>query len=214
MPLITRFAEIRELPSRLLYYPGGNTGLVAGLVVGLGITGYGLIRRDVPRNLRTLFHLAMPPVAAGAAMLVFALVPVEHERFTSIEEFEYLPGYELSMKGDRPSVVTAWATWCGPCTAQMPEVERFYRDQGSSVNLVALNLTRTERSTEVVHEYLETSALTFPVALDRSGRIAAALEIVSTPTTIVFDAQGRERARRAGAVNADWLARRVLPFGR
>ncbi len=213
-PLVTRFSEIRELPSRLLYYPGGLPGIAAGIVVGLVITGRGLVRRGVRRDLRTVLHLGMPIAAAGLGVLVLALVPVELDRFTAIDELEYLPGHELSIRGDQPTVVTAWATWCGPCTAQMPEVERFYREPGSNVNLIALNLTRTEPSTETVYEYLAASALTFPVGLDRSGGIAAALGVESTPTTIVFDAQGRERARRTGAVNADWLARRVLPFGR
>lgn len=213
-PLVTRFAEIRELPTRLLYYPGGVPGTVTGIVVGLGITGFLLARRGVRRDLRTVLHLGMPLAAAALGVFVLALVPVEHESFTGIEDFEYLPGYGLASAGDRPTVVTAWATWCGPCTAQMPEVQRFYEEHGSSVNLIALNLTRTERSTEVVDAYLEASGLTFPVALDRTGTTAAALEIESTPTTVVFDAQGRERARRTGAVNADWLARRVLPFVR
>ncbi|MFW6291978.1 MAG: TlpA family protein disulfide reductase [Spirochaetota bacterium] len=214
MPLVTRFSQIRELPSRLLYYPGGIPGVVAGLVVGLAITAYSLVRRDVPRDRRTLLHLAMPVSAAGLGVLALALVPVEHEPFTDLEALEYLPGYEISPDESRATVVTVWATWCGPCTAQMPEVERFYRQHGSNVNLIALNLTGTEQSTEVVDSYLEASGLTFPVALERTGTTAASLGIESTPTTIVFDAQGRERARRTGAVNADWLARRVLPFGR
>src|SRR6056297_650368 len=186
MPLATRFSQIRELPSRLLYYPGGVPGMVAGLVVGLGVTGYLLVRRDVPRDARTLLHLVLPIAAAGLGVLVLAVIPVEQEPFAGADGFEYLPGYELADAGEVATVVTAWATWCGPCTAQMPEVQRFYEEHGADVNLVALNLTRTERSTDVVDAYLEASGLTFPVALDRSGRIAADLDVESTPTTIVF----------------------------
>ncbi|MFW5685345.1 MAG: TlpA family protein disulfide reductase [Spirochaetota bacterium] len=52
------------------------------------------------------------------------------------------------------------------------------------------------------------------MALDERGTLGRSLEVRSTPTTVVFDGAGREVARRSGAVNAEWLTRRVLPLVR
>jgi len=213
-PLVTRFAEIRELPSRLLYYPGGTTGLVAGAVAGGLVVWLVVRRRGVARDRRAWFFLGLPVAAVATAVTLVAVIPVAGGVIVDATALDYLPGYELSYEPSNPTVITAWATWCGPCTAQMPEIDRFAAERDGEVNVIALNLTRTEPSIDAVRDYLSGSGLSFPVALDRSGAVVAGLEVRSTPTTIVFGPDGRERGRRTGAVNADWLARRVLPLGR
>lgn len=220
-PLLTRFEEIAAAPARLLYYAGGTPGLVAGVLAASVVGGLSVWRRlsaaedqERPGVGAVLAHLAVPLVAAGVGYLAFALVPTPGTPLAELPGYDYLPGYEEQIDSGLPTVVTVWATWCGPCTAQMPEVDRFYDRHGEEVNLVALNLTATEGSLDTVRAYLEESSLGFPVALDADGSVAAALEVRSTPTTVVFDARGVERVRRVGAVNADWLSRRVLPFGR
>lgn len=217
-PLVTRFPEIRELPSRLLYYPGGAVGVVAGGIAAAGAAGLTLWRRrSILRDIRvgaSVLPVSAPLLLAAIGYLVTILVPLAEPEPVQMGEIAWLDGHALDVRADRPTVLTAWATWCGPCTAQMPEVERFYRDHGDSVNVIAVNLTGTERSVDDVAGYLESSDLTFPVALDQAGRLAARLEVRSTPTTIVLDRRGVERARHTGPVNEDWLARRVLPLGR
>lgn len=209
-PLVTRFPEIREAPGRLLYYPGGMIGAVAGGLAALLYVFVRLRRLEPPRR-GLLVQAAVPLLAAVMAAGVTMVVPSGDELEFDLARLDYLAGHEAGLDPDAPTVITAWATWCGPCTAQMPEVERFHREFGDRVNLVALNLTSTERSENVVRAYLAAGELTFPVALDHDGSVASALAVRATPTTIVVDTSGRERARRTGAVNEDWLARRVLP---
>lgn len=213
-PLVTRFDQIAEAPSRLLYYPGGTPGIVAGFVIGVAVATFVHLRRGTERARRTLIHVAVLVLSAAVAIGVASVVPARGDGSDAVPEFTWLSGYEQTMDASKPTVVTAWATWCGPCTAQMPEIERFYLDHGAEVNLVTLNLTATEPSVDAVRSYLEGSGHRFPVALDSSGRAVEALGINATPTTVVFDASGRERVRRVGAVNADWFARRVLPLRR
>ncbi|MFW5742366.1 MAG: TlpA family protein disulfide reductase [Spirochaetota bacterium] len=220
-PLLSRFDEIVAAPSRLLYYPGGTPGLVAGVVVAAGVGLLIAVRRvrasegdERPAPRALLLHAAMPVLAAAVGYLVVALIPAAGTSLDALPDYGYLPGYDGRIEPGRPTVVTVWATWCGPCTAQMPEFDRFHERRGGEVNLIALNLTRTESSLETVRAYLEESSLDVPVALDLDGSVSAALGVRSTPTTVVFDARGVERVRRTGAVNADWLSRRILPFGR
>ena len=220
-PLLTRFAEVAAAPTRLIYYPGGTPGLLAGLLVAAAVALVSVARRvramddeERPATRRLLAHAAVPLVAAGVGYLAFALVPSSGSSLAELPGYDYLPGHEAQIDPSLPTVITVWATWCGPCTAQMPEVDRFHDRHRDEVNLVALNLTATESSLDTIRGYLDESSLGFPVALDPHGAVAAALEVRSTPTTVVFDRRGVERARRVGAVNADWLSRRVLPFGR
>ncbi len=213
-PLVTRFDQIAEAPSRLLYYPGGTPGIVAGLIIGVAVGAFVHLRRGDGRARGVQVHTAIIVLGAALGFGIASIVPAGDDGQDAVPEFTWLPGYEQSIDASKPTVVTAWATWCGPCTAQMPEIERFSLDHGADVNIVTLNLTATEPSVEAVRAYLEGSGHRFPVALDSSGRVVEALGISATPTTVVFDAAGRERVRRVGAVNADWFARRVLPLRR
>jgi thiol-disulfide isomerase/thioredoxin len=220
-PLLTRFDEIRDAPSRLLYYAGGTAGVVAGALIAVAVALVVIVRRlakadtaDRPRPAALALNATLVLLVGGLAYLSLATIPTDGTRLSELPAYDYLPGYAATFDPSLPTVVTVWATWCGPCTAQMPEFDRFFADHGEDANVVALNLTVSEESLAVIEDYLVESSHSFPVALDRDGRIAAIMDVGSTPTTVVFDSAGRERARRVGAVNADWLARRVLPLGR
>ncbi len=213
-PAVTRIEQIVEAPARLLYYPGGTAGLVAGLLTGIGVGAVVYLRKASGRRARVAIHGAVLLSGAALGFGIASLVPSRAGEPAAIPDFVFLSGYERSLDASKPTVITAWATWCGPCTAQMPEIDRFYANHGEEVNVVTLNLTGTEPSIEAVRGYLGDSGHLFPVALDSSGETARALGITATPTTVVFDAAGRERVRRVGAVNADWFARRVLPLRR
>lgn len=221
-PLLTRFPEITASPLRLLYYPGGTPGLVAGFIAA---SAYGAIsfRRAWDRVGLTIAVVA-PQVALIVALPILlvgvsALIPVDGsverggETVTLLERQEGIREdvpVDLSVL-DGPSVFVYWATWCGPCTAQMPEVERAWDEVGQLAPIYAVNLTYTEDSVSDVEEYRRNNALSFPIVLDYSGELAQLHGVTSTPTTLVFDAAGALVARRTGSVNADWIVGRVLP---
>jgi thiol-disulfide isomerase/thioredoxin len=213
-PLATRLPEIRELPSRLLYYPGGTLGVAAGALVAASTVFAVLLRGGVRARPLVAMHALLPIALGGLGWLVTIVIPAGESVHHQLDDVSYLSGYEAAIDREQPTVITAWATWCGPCTAQMPEIDRFYDEHGSDVNVVALNLTSTEPSTEEVRDYLDRHGLEFPVAVDETGAVSDRFGVTSTPTTVVLDAAGRERARRVGAVNRDWLSRRVLPLRR
>jgi len=220
-PLATRFSVIAEAPLRLLYYPGGVPGAVAGVVAG---AVYALIA-----GRRSELDLSLPRVALQSALLAGAplflmsvalLIPVEApvERgdatltYLGSEESwqeRELPGSLSEVKG--PLVVVYWATWCGPCTAQMPEIERAWVELEEDALFLAIDLFYTEPSLVAVTDYIAENRLSFPVVLDRSGELADSHEVVSTPTTLVFDKDGSLVARKTGSANADWIVGRVLP---
>ncbi|HEY8371098.1 MAG TPA: TlpA disulfide reductase family protein, partial [Thermodesulfobacteriota bacterium] len=102
-----------------------------------------------------------------------------------------------------------WATWCPPCRAEMPSMERAYqqyRERGFTI--VAIDY---REGPELVEPFVKELGLTFPIALDRDGAVTDAKYPTSgLPTTYLIDRQGRAVARRMGYVEWDGAAARAL----
>lgn len=212
MPLVTRFDEIREDPLRLVWYAGGLPGLVGAAVVAAGYVGIRLLGRK--HRARAAEHGAMllPMVALPLILLLIgAVVPVEARSTFAGDDLTMLEGQRTRVGEPVPTVLVYWATWCGPCTAQMPEVERASERLAGIADVIAVNMTYSESATSDVDRYLATNGYTLAVALDRTGELSRSHEIAATPTTLVYDAEGAERIRRVGSVNADWIVRKVMP---
>jgi thiol-disulfide isomerase/thioredoxin len=93
-----------------------------------------------------------------------------------------------------------WATWCGPCRAEMPSMEAIYlkyKDRG--LEILAVN--SGERSPEVL-TFMADYGLTFPTVLDRDGAISRAYGIQAIPTSYLIDREGNMILRMVGSI--DW----------
>jgi thiol-disulfide isomerase/thioredoxin len=92
-----------------------------------------------------------------------------------------------------------WATWCGPCRAEMPSMEVLYqRFKESGLEIVAVNY-RENRKT--VDTFTEQFNLSFPVTLDPAGRINGLYGIEAFPTTFIIDREGKIVTRVVGSLN-------------
>ena len=103
-------------------------------------------------------------------------------------------------------VVNFWATWCGPCKAEMPEFTRVYaeyRDRGVEF-IGAANETRSDR--EKVQEFVRRLDIHFPIWLEASLDHLEAFKVgPGIPATVVVDQQGRVAARIMGPTDAAQL---------
>lgn len=107
-------------------------------------------------------------------------------------------------------IMNFWATWCPPCRAEMPGINRFYeayKDDG----LVVLAINE-EESAETVRPFIQTNNFSFPVLLDSEGRVAQQYSTRSFPTTFIIDRQGIIQHVQTGEISEDELARVVLPL--
>lgn len=107
-------------------------------------------------------------------------------------------------------IMNFWATWCPPCRAEMPGLNRFYetyKDEG----LVVLAVNE-EESAEQVRPFIEANAFTFPVLLDTEGGVAQQYSTRSFPTTFIIDREGVIQHVQTGEISEDELARIVLPL--
>ncbi|MDR1374449.1 MAG: TlpA family protein disulfide reductase [Treponema sp.] len=92
-----------------------------------------------------------------------------------------------------------WATWCGPCRAEMPSMEvlyRRYRDQG--LEILAINV---QEDRETAAAFMDRFRLSFPAALDNGG-VSRRYGIAAFPTTYIIDREGLIISRIVGSI--DW----------
>ena len=122
-----------------------------------------------------------------------------------------IDGGELSradLEG-RAIVMTFWATWCGPCKAELPilaELHERYKDQGLVV--VGVNIDKDVRKARA---YTQRSPLPFPVVLDTDSALMEQFDAQSLPTAFWITHDGRIRQKTTGfsEEHADDLERYV-----
>jgi thiol-disulfide isomerase/thioredoxin len=124
---------------------------------------------------------------------------------------ETLSGEKLSLsdlKGKKV-ILNMWATWCPPCRAEMPDMQKFYNDYGEEVEIVAVNLTQTETSQDRVDQFVEDFGITFPVVLDKNSDVARDYYAVTIPTSYVIDSKGIIRNKIIGPMSYEWMKEAV-----
>ena len=104
----------------------------------------------------------------------------------------------------RGLVINLWATWCPPCVAEMPALDRL-AGMLERENIQVLPLSSDRGGREVVQAFYERTRINaLRVWLDPRGAATRALRARGLPTTIIVDRAGRERARLEG--DAAWDA--------
>jgi thiol-disulfide isomerase/thioredoxin len=89
-------------------------------------------------------------------------------------------------------VINFWATWCGPCVAEIPEIQKVYPNFGEDVFFIAIDsFEDASVPKDKVIEFVDSEKITFPVAYDSSGQIGKEFNVKSIPTTFIIDPKGR-----------------------
>lgn len=92
-------------------------------------------------------------------------------------------------------VTNFWATWCGPCRIEMPELERAMEKYKDDKDVVFLAIN-TDDDRNYVEPYVKGQKIKLPVVY--ANYLDAEYRVTSIPTTIVFDRQGQVSFRQAG----------------
>lgn len=109
------------------------------------------------------------------------------------------------------TVVLNWyATWCGPCRAELPDFEEVYQQLDGEVVILALNL---QESPEAAAKMLDEVGATFPGASDAEGDIASHYGIRGMPTTFFIDAEGIIRMSGSGRITRETLHSELALLG-
>jgi thiol-disulfide isomerase/thioredoxin len=100
--------------------------------------------------------------------------------------------------GRQVIVLNFFATWCGPCRAEMPELAKYQEKAGPTVRLVGIDAQETRA---VVEPFVASMALPFHVAIDETGDVLKRYEVTAFPTTIVIGADGRVKVYEIGQIS-------------
>jgi thiol-disulfide isomerase/thioredoxin len=162
---------------------------------------------------RRLLLISTALAAALAALIVFGLA-ADHSgpvgRRAPALPSERLAGSPvtldrlLSSAHGRATLITFWASWCGPCTKEAPALERFSRSPAGRGRLVAVDWSDALPG---ARSFVAQHAWTFPVLRDAEGTVGNEYRLTGLPTTFVLDASGHIRSVLRGPQNAGTLAR-------
>lgn len=126
--------------------------------------------------------------------------------FTLVDQ--YGNTHTLSDYKGKTVFLNFWATWCGPCKMEIPDIQKMYESYGGNAEeLVVLgvagpNIGR-EGSAEDIKAFLKDNEYTFPVVMDEGGDVFSQYGIRAFPTTFMIDTKGNVYGYIESALTAD-----------
>jgi cytochrome c biogenesis protein CcmG, thiol:disulfide interchange protein DsbE len=99
--------------------------------------------------------------------------------------------YAMPTSDNKPVVVNFWASWCGPCRLEAPELVKIYKKYQGSIEIYAVNLTSQDRPEEA-KAFADSFGFTFPVLLDKNNKsqVSDLYQVQAIPTTYFIDKNG------------------------
>jgi len=126
--------------------------------------------------------------------------------FTLVDQ--YGNQHTLSDYKGKTVFLNFWATWCGPCRKELPDIQALYEDHlENQDDLVVLGviIPQPDEGVEGVTEFLEENELTFPALMDVDSSVSASYGIAAFPTTFMIDTEGNVFGYVAGALSRAFM---------
>lgn len=105
-----------------------------------------------------------------------------------------IEGISHSLKDYRGKkvILNFWASWCPPCKAEMPHLQKYYDNYRDlhNVEIVSVNLTYQDTKRSKIKALIDKNKLSFPVFLDEDSSIASSYGVRIIPTTFIIDENG------------------------
>ncbi len=170
---------------------------VLGAAVGLWSSGPGpLLNSEIgQRALQEAMSATAPPSPAGLAVAERGeIIPTLRLPDLNGQSVELPAAYS-----GRPMLINFWASWCGPCIEEMPELDRFAASQGANgVQVVGIALDNADD----VRAFLQHTPVDYPILLDQPGPRDSGVQLGNPkgvlPFTALVDADGRLVKQKIG----------------
>ncbi len=114
----------------------------------------------------------------------------------------YLDGKPLNLASEKGNVVflNVWATWCGPCRFETPELQSLQNQYGAS-GLKVIGVSVDEGADgAAVKTFVNDQKITYAIALDPDSRIANLVQTTVLPASLLIDRRGKIVWRQIGAI--------------
>ncbi|WP_264738245.1 TlpA disulfide reductase family protein [Cytobacillus firmus] len=137
-----------------------------------------------------------------------------------LEKGNLAPDFELSdMEGNpvklsdyrgKAVLLNFWASWCPPCRAEMPHMEKLYNKyKDENFDILAVNLTNTEKNSGDAEKFVKELGLTFTIPMDVKGEAGSDYNIMAYPTSYFIDSDGVIREKVLGALNEEYMEKEI-----
>ncbi|HLV08708.1 MAG TPA: TlpA disulfide reductase family protein [Halanaerobiales bacterium] len=94
-----------------------------------------------------------------------------------------------------------WATWCPPCQAEMPDIQKLHNEH-ENISILGINVQENKAT---VSEYMMSNRYSFPVVLDNKGEVSRKYLVRGIPTTYILDENGVIIARHIGPLSYEQM---------
>lgn len=123
----------------------------------------------------------------------------------------YGKSYTLAELRDKVVMINFWATWCPPCRAEMPSMEKLNRLMaGEDFIMLAVNIESNGR--QVVPQFMEKVPHSFPVLFDEQGVVQQLYGVYKFPETYIVRKDGIIDDKVIGAI--DWAHPETVAYFR
>lgn len=140
-----------------------------------------------------------------AVVVVVAAIVVVTSRSSSSAQSSEFTGqiiapaeFSVADYAGKPLVVNLFGSWCPPCNVEAPDLATF-AEQNPGAQVVGIACEDTEKDAV---GFMQKYGLTYPLVVD-DGSLVQEFAVTAYPTTVVYDAQGKEVDRLVGAATLD-----------
>ena len=122
---------------------------------------------------------------------------------------QYGKEHSLSDYKGKTIFLNFWATWCPPCKAEMPDIQKLYESYGKDGEVVILGVAAPDFGNETdedgIKAFLKENGYTYPVLMDTTGELFMQYGITSYPTTFMIDKEGNVFGYVSGQLSEDMM---------
>lgn len=133
---------------------------------------------------------------------------------------QYGKEHTLSDYRGKTIFLNFWATWCGPCKSEMPDIQKLYEQYNENTeDVIVLGVANPKTkghpnnndiSKEEIAGFMNENGWTYPILFDESGEILSNYGITAFPTTFMIDVNGNVYGYVSGALTGDMMESIVL----
>lgn len=179
------------LNSMLLAYEDQLFSIKGWMFVGITLFALSFLIRKEMKNIISFIVLNVL-----MTVVVFNFVDNQEQQIVRGEvidfEMQTISGetVRLSDYEGKKVILNFWATWCPPCKAEMPHMQKLYEHHSDEVEVIAINLTSRDNGVDEVKSFVESYGLTFTIPLDVDGVYGKLYEVTTIPTSYVINTKG------------------------
>jgi cytochrome c biogenesis protein CcmG, thiol:disulfide interchange protein DsbE len=107
--------------------------------------------------------------------------------------------FDVATQKGNVVLLNVWATWCGPCRFETPELQALH-EKYDARGLKVVGVSVDEGGDAEVKKFVAENKVTYPIAIDAEGRVASVLRTTVLPTTVLIGRNGRIVWRKIGPV--------------